>query len=169
MQAGDNDSKSPPAAPTSQPQPPTDSSPQQQQQQQQSSDAALAAPPPRNDQSVVYTDEKTAFVKGLHPDVQQSDLEGAFESCGDLRSVRMMFDKFTGRSRVSGVHLSSLRPCSVLFGFACAVMLQAADFAAMCGEEWQAVGPVIWIWSWHAAILCQYRALLLLVVLSCLS
>ncbi|KAK9813405.1 hypothetical protein WJX73_006344 [Symbiochloris irregularis] len=47
----------------------------------------------------VYSDEKTAFVRGLHPDVKKEDLADLFAECGDLKSVRVIYDRLTSQSK----------------------------------------------------------------------
>ena len=60
-----------------------------------------------------YTDECTAFVRGLQQDVEEGDLESLFADCGNIKAVRITRDPQTGQAKVVSPHLlpSSVRIC----------------------------------------------------------
>ena len=47
-----------------------------------------------------YTDECTAFVRGLPQSVEDSELKAVFADCGDLKEIRITRDPQTGRPKV---------------------------------------------------------------------
>ena len=53
-----------------------------------------------------YTDECTAFVRGLQQDVEEGDLESLFADCGDIKAVRITRDAQTGQAKVISNRLS---------------------------------------------------------------
>ena len=69
---------------------------------QQLSAGAPQAPP------VIFTDECTAFVRGLDHKVTEADLRDFLAACGDIKAVRMVMDKITGRPKVGFAHDRSL-------------------------------------------------------------
>lgn len=71
--------------------------------------AAAAAPqgPP-----VVFTDECTAFVRGLDNKVTEAELKELLAACGQVKDVRLVMDKVTGRPKVSAWQQCPARqPC----------------------------------------------------------
>ena len=61
----------------------------------QSGAAATASGPP-----VVFTDECTAFVRGLDNKVTEDELRELLAGCGDIKGVRLVKDKLTGWFKV---------------------------------------------------------------------
>ena len=47
------------------------------------------------------SEERTAYVKSLKMEVEESEVQALFATCGALKSVRMPRDRLTNRSRVS--------------------------------------------------------------------
>eukprot|EP00955_Chlamydomonas_euryale_P011460 123347-Chlamydomonas_euryale.AAC.1 len=54
--------------------------------------AGAASDAPSTSAAVRYTDENTAYVKGLQPGVQDAELRALFEPCGGLAGVRPVRD-----------------------------------------------------------------------------
>ena len=75
--------------------------------QQQSGAAASQGPP------VIFTDECTAFVRGLDHKVTEAELKDLLAACGEVKDVRLVMDKVTGRPKVfvcQAVTVGSLAP-----------------------------------------------------------
>lgn len=49
---------------------------------------------------VVFTDECTAFIRGLDSKVTESELKGLLSPCGDIKDIRIVVDKATSRPKV---------------------------------------------------------------------
>jgi len=47
-----------------------------------------------------YTDECTAFVRGLPQSIEDGELKAVFADCGDLKEIRITRDPQTGRPKV---------------------------------------------------------------------
>lgn len=62
--------------------------------QQPAAVAASQGPP------VVFTDEYTAFVRGLDNKVTEAELQELLAACGQVKDVRLVMDKLTGRPKV---------------------------------------------------------------------
>lgn len=69
------------------------------QQAEQASAAAGKEQP--NQAPVVFTDECTAFVRGLDSKVTEAELQTLLAPCGDIKDVRIVLDKATHRPKVS--------------------------------------------------------------------
>ena len=75
--------------------------PQQQQRpaansQPAGTSAAAAQGPP-----VIFTDECTAFVRGLDNKVNEEELRTLLAPCGEIKGVRLVMDKVTGLFKVT--------------------------------------------------------------------
>ena len=66
----------------------------QQAGQNQASAGASAQTP------VMFTDECTAFIRGLDSKVTEAELKGLLSPCGDIKDVRIVMDKATNRPKV---------------------------------------------------------------------
>ena len=55
-----------------------------------------------------YTDECTAFVRGLQPNMEEGDLEALFVNCGNIKAVRITRDPQTGQAKVTDPRLRFL-------------------------------------------------------------
>lgn len=64
--------------------------------QQPAAVAASQGPP------VVFTDECTAFVRGLDNKVTEAELQELLAACGQVKDVRLVMDKLTGRPKGFG-------------------------------------------------------------------
>lgn len=109
QQQGPGQGKSQPGQGNSQPGQGQQQAGQRQQQQRQSQQAtgtdqqqaghghseAPTGPP------VVFTDECTAFVRGLDSKVTDAELQALLAPCGDVKDVRIVLDKVTNRPKVS--------------------------------------------------------------------
>lgn len=69
-------------------------------QAQSAAAAATAQGPP-----VVFTDECTAFVRGLDNKVTEDELKELLMGCGDIKGVRLVKDKITGWFKVGSCQL----------------------------------------------------------------
>ena len=47
-----------------------------------------------------YTDECTAFVRGLPQDIEDGELDEVFADCGGLKDIRITRDPQTGQAKV---------------------------------------------------------------------
>ena len=71
-------------------------------QQQAGQGHAAAAQAGAPDQApVIFTDECTAFIRGLDSKVTEANLQTLLEPCGDIKDVRIVVDKATSRPKVS--------------------------------------------------------------------
>jgi len=61
---------------------------------EQSSAGAAQGPP------VIFTDECTAFVRGLDNKVTEEELRNLLAACGEIKGVRLVMDKVTGMFKV---------------------------------------------------------------------
>lgn len=68
---------------------------------QRQDEPGTAAEPARakGEKRVSFTDQCTAFVKKLAPEVVEADVEGLLSGCGDVKAVRMPRDAASGRTR----------------------------------------------------------------------
>ena len=49
---------------------------------------------------MIFTDECTAFVRGIDANATEDELKALLTLCGDIKGVRFVMDKGTGRSKV---------------------------------------------------------------------
>ena len=75
--------------------------------QVQSAAAVTGQGPP-----VVFTDECTAFVRGLDNKVTEAELRGLLAGCGEIKGVRLVKDKVTGWFKVT-IAVSILISCYI--------------------------------------------------------
>lgn len=71
--------------------------------QGQGQSAAAQGPP------VVFTDECTAFVRGMDAKVTEDELRELLAECGDIKGVRLVKDKITGLFKVGCLSLPAWR------------------------------------------------------------
>lgn len=84
--------------------PPPAHKPQQQQRPAAISQPAAASAAAAQGPPVIFTDECTAFVRGLDNKVKEEELRTLLAPCGEIKGVRLVMDKGTGLFKVS--------PCS---------------------------------------------------------
>lgn len=68
---------------------------------QQRSGAAAATGAASQGPPVVFTDECTAFVRGMDHKVTEAEVKELLAPCGEVKDVRMVMDKVSGRPKVS--------------------------------------------------------------------
>lgn len=75
---------------------------------------AAAAAAAQQGPLAVFTDECTAFVRGLDNKVTEAELKQLLAACGQVKDVRLVMDKATGRPKVSACQQCPARqPCIV--------------------------------------------------------
>jgi len=84
--------------------PPPVSKPQSQQSKPANVPAAVGAQSSAGagqDPPVIFTDECTAFVRGMDNKVTEEELRNLLAACGDIKGVRLVMDKVTGMFKVA--------------------------------------------------------------------
>ncbi|XP_020519015.1 squamous cell carcinoma antigen recognized by T-cells 3 [Amborella trichopoda] len=88
----------------------------------------------------LYTDQCTAFISNLNLQATEENLRQFFSDCGGIKAVRLLLDKFTGKSRVcTPLHVN----CSacVLFFWMGGSISRERCFFRVCGF-FHVLGPV---------------------------
>lgn len=63
---------------------------------------------------VIFTDECTAFVRGLDNKVTEDELKSLLVPCGEVKGVRLVMDKVTGRPKVASSSTENMPSLLVL-------------------------------------------------------